>query len=129
MAKAQGQQPSTNGVLSKEEFLERARAGSRVQTIPIKELGGSIRVRELSRGEILDLTDKHAKKGEDGEREIDSEALTVEMMVFNLVEPQFTLEEITQLRRDGTVAFWNEIEEFLLKLNSQGRQPDPEDSF
>lgn len=88
-------------ILSKEELLANRNLPEAVVEIP--ELGGSVRVRGLSRKEILDLN-----KDDDG-YDIEDR-----LMAAGLLEPQLTIEEVAHLR---AISPGMELQEVLLKIN------------
>lgn len=88
-------------ILSKEELLANRNLPEAVVEIP--ELGGSVRVRGLSRKEFL-----HLNEGDDG-YDFEDRALAAGML-----EPQLTVEEVSHLR---TISPGMELQDVFMKIN------------
>lgn len=86
-------------ILSVDQILESADVAT--VTVEIPEWGGSVKIKELQRQEMLDCR-KNAETGEedeDGDPTIDIELYEMHLLVAALVEPSFAIDQIGQLRK------------------------------
>ncbi len=108
MSSKKPEQPQS-GVLSAEQLLRGAQP--RVVTVELKELGGQVRLRELTRAERLGLT-------------AEGRTVLAQVLSLTLVEPKLTDEQIDGLEAGMTQPAWLELDDAVSRVNRLGKYKD-----
>lgn len=110
------EKPSANGAgktetLSREQFLERAKAAVKEELVDVPELGGKVKVRGFTKGQEQGIRHASMKGGK-----LDTDLYEMLVLLGGVVEPQFTEADIAELK-DAYAGTLNRILERILDLS------------
>ena len=102
----EGVDVSTLRILSVEDILTAKDLPTR--TVPVPEWGGAVVIRGFSKGVELDIREQSG-----GADNFDSSRFELLLFVYGVIDPQFTVEQVDELKAKSAVPFDRVITEVM----------------